>query len=207
MYGAQPTKLAKMLRISLAEAERLYEAYWNAVPALKELKTRLETFWKSTGKAYIKGIDGRHLAVRSQHSLINLLFQSAGAICVKYTIVGICKRLEQQGLLGNPLIDTVDEVIKKIYLMIVYHDEAQFDCPEDFFETYSYGTEEEAKEAQKGIQGASSIGHNSDGYYFTSPNLLSKIIEEEIYRVCMDLEIRVPLGMEYITGNNWAECH
>lgn len=121
MYGAQPAKLAKMLRIPLKEAERLYEAYWNAVPALKELKERVENFWKKTGKQYILGIDGRKLLVRSQHSLINLLFQSAGAICVKYTIVGVCRRLEEMGLLGHPLLDTEDDELKKIYLMIVYH--------------------------------------------------------------------------------------
>ncbi len=121
MYGAQPEKLSKMLRIPLKEAERLFVAYWDAVPALKELKERVEAFWKKTGKQYILGIDGRKLFVRSQHSLINLLFQSAGAICVKYTIVGICRRLEELGMLGHPLLDTDEDMLTKVYLMIVYH--------------------------------------------------------------------------------------
>lgn len=121
MYGAQPEKLAKMLRIPLKESERLYEAYWAAVPALKELKERVENFWKKTGKQYILGIDGRKLYVRSQHSLINLLFQSAGALCVKYTVVGIAKRLEELDMLGHPLLDTVEDELNKIYTMIIYH--------------------------------------------------------------------------------------
>ena len=121
MYGAQPEKLSKMLRIPLKEAERLYEAYWNAVPALKELKERVEAFWKKTGKQYILGIDGRKLYVRSQHSLINLLFQSAGAICVKYTLVGINRRLEELGMLGHPLVDTEEDMSNKVYQMIAYH--------------------------------------------------------------------------------------
>ena len=121
MYGAQPEKLAKMLRIPLKEAERLFAAYWDAVPALKELKERVENFWKKTGKQYILGIDGRKLFVRSQHSLVNLLFQSAGAICVKYTIVGICKRLEELGMLGHPLLDSEEDTLNKVYMMIVYH--------------------------------------------------------------------------------------
>lgn len=121
MYGAQPAKLAKMLRIPLKEAERLYEAYWEAVPALKDLKDRLEAYWKKTGKQYIMGIDGRKLYVRSQHSLVNLLLQSAGALCVKYTIVNVCQRLEELGVLGDPLLDTEEDMASKYYLMIVYH--------------------------------------------------------------------------------------
>lgn len=207
MYGAQPEKLAKMLRISVKEAERLFDAYWEAVPALKELRDKVESYWKKTGKQYIMGIDKRKLFVRSQHSLVNLLFQSAGAICVKYTIVGICKRLEEQGLLGHPLYDTNEESKKKVYLMIVYHDEAQFDCPEDFLTWHFFDTEEEAKEATKLHPGSSAISHNEKGYFFSEENLLSIFINEEIYRVCMDLDLRVPLGMEYITGMNWGECH
>lgn len=207
MYGAQPEKLAKMLRIPLKESERLYEAYWNAVPALKELKERVENFWKKTGKQYILGIDGRKLFVRSQHSLINLLFQSAGAICVKYTIVGINRRLEELGMLGHPLLDSDADILNKIYMMIVYHDESQFDCPSDFFKVHTFKTEEEVEENKKLFKNSSAIGHNENGYYFCEENILSRIIEEEIYRVCMDLELRVPLGMEYIVGTTWAECH
>lgn len=121
MYGAQAEKLAKMLRIPLKEAERLFVAYWEAVPALKELKERVETYWKKTGRQYILGIDGRKLFVRSQHSLINLLFQSAGAVCVKYTLVGINRRLEELGMLGDPLLDTEEDMNNKVYQMIAYH--------------------------------------------------------------------------------------
>ena len=207
MYGAQPEKLAKMLRIPLKEAERLYEAYWDAVPALKELKERVEAFWKKTGKQYILGIDGRKLYVRSQHSLINLLFQSAGAICVKYTLVGINRRLEELGMLGHPLVDTEEDMASKVYQMIAYHDECQYDCPPDFFKVHRFATEEEAKEAKNKYSDSSAIGHDDNGFYFCESNILSRFIEEEIFRVCMDLDLRVPLGMEYIVGTTWAECH
>lgn len=207
MYGAQAAKLAKMLRINKTESERLFLAYWDAVPALKELRDKVEAFWKSTGKQYIIGIDGRKLFVRSQHSLINLLFQSAGAICVKYTIVGVCRRLEELGILGDPLVDTEEDEKKKVYLMIVYHDEAQFDCPEDFFKIHMYDDEKEAKAASKEYKDSSSVGHNDEGYYFCESNTMDQFINQEIFRVCLDLNLRVPLGMEYIVGTNWAECH
>lgn len=207
MYGAQPEKLAKMLRIPLKEAERLFTAYWDAVPALKELKERVENFWKKTGKQYIVGIDGRKLFVRSQHSLVNLLFQSAGALCVKYTIVGINRRLEELGMLGNPLVDTDEDMIRMVYMMIVYHDEAQFDCPDGFFKIHRFETEEEAEQVKATYKGSSAVGHDDKGYYFCEENLVSRFIDEEIFRVCMDLDLRVPLGMEYIVGTTWAECH
>lgn len=196
-----------MVRINKSEAERLFLAYWDAVPALKELKEKVEEFWKSTGKQYIIGIDGRKLFVRSQHSLINLLFQSAGAICVKYTIVGVCRRLEELGLLGDPLIDTEEDEKKKVYMMIVYHDECQFDCPENFFKIHTYEDEKEAKTASKEYKDSSSIGHNDEGYYFCESNTMDQFINQEIFRVCLDLNLRVPLGMEYIVGESWKECH
>ena len=71
MYGAQAAKLAKMLAIDLDEAEILYEKYWDAVPALKELKQKVEQYWNKEGqREYLPGIDGRKLNSRSKHSLI-----------------------------------------------------------------------------------------------------------------------------------------
>lgn len=71
MYGAAPEKLAKMLAISVKEAESLYEKYWDAVPALRDLKEKIEGYWTKTGaKEFLLGIDGRKLRSRSKHSLI-----------------------------------------------------------------------------------------------------------------------------------------
>lgn len=121
MYGAQAAKIAKMLKISKAEAEKLYQAYWDNTPALKELKVNLEKYWESTNKEYILALDGRRLNSRSQHSLLNLLFQGAGSIAVKYTIMLVAQYLEERGKLGLVDSDTFEESIQKVYQMIVYH--------------------------------------------------------------------------------------
>lgn len=86
-------------------------------------------------------------------------------------------------------------------------DEAQFDCPSDIFSTHYFTNEDEAEEAKLKYKNSSTVGHIEDQYYFTEENVLSQFINEEIYRVCMDLDLRVPLGMEYITGTNWCNCH
>lgn len=83
MYGAQPKKLAKMLGCSLEKAQGLYNAFWDSNPALKQLKENLVKYWKATNKEYILGVDGRKIYTRSEHSLVNALFQSCGAILME----------------------------------------------------------------------------------------------------------------------------
>lgn len=51
--------------------------------------------WK---RHYLKGLDGRRLHVRSLHSALNLLLQSAGALICKKWIVRTEKRLLELGL-------------------------------------------------------------------------------------------------------------
>ena len=51
--------------------------------------------WK---RKYLKGLDGRHLHVRSLHSALNLLLQSAGALLCKKWIVLTEERLIKRGL-------------------------------------------------------------------------------------------------------------
>lgn len=119
LYGAAASKLQKMLGLSKEEAEAMYEAYWDAVPPLKALRDDLVAYWEGVDRDHIKAIDGRKLRARSPHSLINLLFQSAGAIMAKWSVVRIAEKLEQQNLLGNPFEDDKDAV--KVFQMIVYH--------------------------------------------------------------------------------------
>lgn len=119
MYGAQPSKLSKIVSVSLAEGKILYEKYWDGVPALKALKLKVEEFWISTGKSYLLSVDKRKLFVRSMHSLLNLLFQSAGALAMKYTTIELCKQLDELDLLGDPLLHSQKD--NKVFLMIVYH--------------------------------------------------------------------------------------
>ena len=121
LYGASPGKLCKMLSLSPEEGEKLYEDYWDALPALKELKEKVEAFWESTGNSYILGIDGRKLMARSKHSLLNLLFQGGGSIAVKYSLVLVSQRLAEIGALGDVFKDTHEESLEKVYQMIMYH--------------------------------------------------------------------------------------
>jgi len=69
-------------------------------------------------KGYLLGIDGRVLKIRSQHSALNTLLQSAGAVVVKKATVYMNRQLAASG------ID-----FKQVAHI---HDEIQFECnPED----------------------------------------------------------------------------
>jgi hypothetical protein len=203
IYGAQPKKLAKMLGISESEAKQLFNDYWNAVPALKELKENVEKYWEKTGKKYIQGLDGRLLNTRSKHSLINVLFQSGGAIAAKWSAVRLAQRMEALGILGNPFMDSIQE--KKVWWLIHMHDEQQFATHPSLMDVQVYASEEEAKQAR--TSDSSAIGHGAKGPYLAFKTLPIDCIAGGIQDACQELELKVDLGFEYIAGSNWGQCH
>ena len=203
IYGAQPKKLAKMLGISIIEAKQLFEDYWNAVPALKQLKEKVEKHWEAGGKTYIKGLDDRKLVTRSKHSLINVLFQSGGAICAKWSCVRMAQEMERRGLLGDPLLH--DKTEPKIWNMIQMHDEAQMAVHPSLMEVKLFDTEDEAKAYRKDNSGA--IGHSAKGYYVTNRTAPIECIAHGIQTAVEEMKLKVDLGFEYISGRSWGQCH
>lgn len=128
-YGAAPPKLASTLGLPEHRGEELYEAFWSVNDPLKRLKEDLTRFWETTGeKKWIRGIDGRKLYSRSKHALVNLLFQSAGAILMDYACIFLNKWLGdiQVDVDGTPGYLYAGHWI---YRMSFHHDELQFSCP------------------------------------------------------------------------------
>ncbi len=202
IFGAQPKKLAKMLGISISQAEGIFHAFWESVPALAELKYKIEQHWEANGKTGIKGLDGRMLSSRSKHSLVNLCFQG-GAVFVKWSVVRICQTMEEQGILGDPFIHTEKDV--KIFQMIVSHDEIQYACHPKLLEVKNFETEDAAK--QNLTKNCSSIGQGTKGYYFANETLPVTCINAGIKQAEQELKIRVPMGIEWAVGKNWKQCH
>lgn len=205
IYGAQPKKLAKMLGISESEAKKLYNDYWDAVPALKELKAKVELVWESSGKKTIPGLDGRLLMTRSKHSLINVLFQSGGAISAKWSAVRMAQAMEEAGVLGNPFVHSKEE--PKVWWMIHMHDEQQLAVHPSLMHVQGFKTEEEALEAKNSTKGTSAIGHGSKGPYVGFETIPVQCIEKGIKSACEELKLRVDLGFEWSAGLNWAQTH
>lgn len=59
-----------MLGLDDEGAEKMYKAFWDSVPPLRDLRDKLTNYWESVDRDHIPGIDGRKIRVRSQHSLI-----------------------------------------------------------------------------------------------------------------------------------------
>ena len=205
IYGAQPKKLAKMLGIPEEDGKRLFNEYWDAVPALKELKQAVEKQWESNGKKHIQGLDGRLLNTRSKHSLVNVLFQSGGAIAAKWSSVLIAEYLEERGLLGNPFENTTKDL--KIWFMIAYHDEVQFAVHPSLMKIKVFDNEELAKQATKEFEGCSALGHGKKGCYIGLKTTPVEAIEIGIKEACSSLGLNVDLGFEWIPGLTWGQCH
>ena len=203
IYGAQPKKLAKMLNVSETEAKRLFNEYWEAVPALKQLKERVERAWEASGKKTILGLDGRLLNTRSKHSLINVLFQSGGAISAKWSAVRLAQAMEREGILGDPFIHSKDE--HKVWWLIHMHDEQQMAAHPKLLSVKSFETEDEAKALSCKL--SSAIGHGSKGYYIGLKTKPIECIDEGIKTATEELKLRVDLGFEWIPGLSWGQCH
>lgn len=205
IYGAQPAKIKKMLAVDLEKAKEIYEDFWQAVPALKKLKDDMDGQWIANGKKYIRGIDGRKINIRSQHSILNALFQSAGVIAAKYVTVMMFEKWEKAGYCIDVFKGKPD-----IGEMISYHDEAQLAVNRTLVEFVKFDKKEEAEEFIKEISDSeeqwSAISEGKT-WYVTMPNVISKAIQESIKETEKLLNFKVPLGFEYVVNKDWYGCH
>jgi DNA polymerase-1 len=69
-------------------------------------------------KGYIKGLDGRWLRIRAEHSALNTLLQSAGAVLMKRALVILDDQLQKEGYVPGVNYEFVANI----------HDEWQIEC-------------------------------------------------------------------------------
>jgi DNA polymerase I len=114
LYGAGDAKIGKIVGGTAKDGSKLIDTFLRNTPALKALRNKVA---KLSEKGTLPGLDGRLLQVRSTHSALNTLLQSAGAVVMK------------QGLV------LLDEKIRKLKLDAKFvanvHDEWQIECSEE----------------------------------------------------------------------------
>ena len=91
LYGAGLNRLSEITGKSLAETKRINQQFLKNIPALKRLKEDVIKTYRT--KNYLKGLDGRKLSIRSEHSALNTLIQSAGALIVKQATINLHEQL------------------------------------------------------------------------------------------------------------------
>ncbi len=79
----------------------------SSLPAFDKL---LEAVHNSAERGYLKGLDGRHVPVRSKHSALNFLCQGAGALAMKRALIIMFDAFADEGLDVLPLLNVHDEV-------------------------------------------------------------------------------------------------
>jgi DNA polymerase I-like protein with 3'-5' exonuclease and polymerase domains len=106
LYGAGDAKIGRIIKGDAADGKAIKRKFLKATPAIKSLRDAVQNTLVETDRGrivrwkrhYLRGLDGRLLHVRSPHSALNLLLQSAGALICKKWIVLTEQRLVEQGL-------------------------------------------------------------------------------------------------------------
>jgi len=117
LYGASPTKIGTVIGGTAKQGANIINSFSKAIPAYARLKSKVE---RLAEKGTLPGLHGYQLKVRSAHSSLNTLLQSAGAIIAKQWLVQIKKNLT---------------AAKIPYKLVTWcHDEVQIETPEQYGE-------------------------------------------------------------------------
>ena len=105
IYGAGDAKLGHSLHPEYSDAQKkslgqeLRRKFLDAIPGLEPLINAVKQKVRGTGR--LRGLDGRPIFCRAEHSSLNFLLQSAGAILSKRWCVIGQDLLDQAGLTYN----------------------------------------------------------------------------------------------------------
>lgn len=101
LYGAGDVLIGSLFEPQAPEAKqrslgkRIKAQFLDKTPALRQLITDVRA--TASTRKFLRGLDGRHLHVRSEHSALNLLFQSAGALIMKQATIIMWNDLFEHG--------------------------------------------------------------------------------------------------------------
>lgn len=107
LYGAGPAKVGSTVGGGAKEGAKLIDNFMKNTPALQKLSTKVKNL---AAKGYVPGLDGRKVWVRSEHSALNSLLQSAGAIIAKQWLVCFTEQLKEEKIPYKLLAWVHDEV-------------------------------------------------------------------------------------------------
>ena len=94
LYGAGDELIGQLVGGGQQEGRKIKKAFLDKTPALKLLR---EAVVQAADRGYIRGLDGRHIHIRSPHAALNSLLQSAGAIICKQWLVEFENEMQRQG--------------------------------------------------------------------------------------------------------------
>jgi DNA polymerase-1 len=108
LYGAGPGKIGAIVGGGAKEGQQMITRFMDAMPKLAALKLKVERAAEME-KATLKGLDGRRVRIRSVHSALNTLLQSAGAIVMKQALAILYRHIVQAKLDAKFILNVHDE--------------------------------------------------------------------------------------------------
>lgn len=205
-YGGQGPKVAQTVGCTPALGQKIFEAFWEAASPLARLKEALIKYWETVGeKKFILGLDGRKIMTRSKHSLVNSLFQSAGVICAKRSMVYQDISFRENGYAVNFWLDDWRNSVY-IQQLIAYHDEAQMEVKHGLFTYKKFENEEICKDWIKQQEEEWLVLHTNKGWFAASSPVI-KICRESVEKTSKFYKLNVNLAIDPQLGLNWANCH
>lgn len=114
LYGAGKKKLAEGLsagtgvKYTVDDVNKAISKFVEALPGLGTLQDNLKNQYQQKGT--ITGLDGRELQARSEHSLLNLLLQSSGAVVMKNCLVYLREELDKTDVDYKFTLNVHDEI-------------------------------------------------------------------------------------------------
>jgi len=106
-YGAGAEKIGSIVNGTKEEGQQLINRFLANTPSLKALREKVE---RESAKGFLPGLDGRKLQIRSQHSALNTLLQSAGAIVSKQWMLELYRLAKQKKIDYNQVAWVHDEL-------------------------------------------------------------------------------------------------
>ena len=85
LYGAGDAKIGDIVGGTARDGQMLKRKFLSNLPALKRLQQDIHRKVENGGT--LMGLDGRLLRIRSSHAALNMLLQSAGAVCMKVALI------------------------------------------------------------------------------------------------------------------------
>jgi DNA polymerase-1 len=85
LYGAGDEKIGNIAGGNAQLGQKLKRKFFSSLPALARLQQDVQRKVKNGGE--LIGLDGRILPIRSSHAALNMLLQSAGAVCMKVALI------------------------------------------------------------------------------------------------------------------------
>ena len=134
IYGGGNQKLGSIVNGGIKEGKELRRKLLEKIPALKKLGNDVLITFRNN--KYLLGLDKRKLLARSEHSILNLLIQSAGSLIVKQATIILHRKFKE-----NDFTNTDVNMVAHI------HDELQIESKSSLADAVGKLAVESVKEA------------------------------------------------------------